>query len=379
MKKRYKRTRSGWVRRTSRIYLDKTVNKNKIEQLKEFLNVYKNIVNYCIVHFWASHDTDNNNLPGSDFTRRIEYRYGFTARLSQCAAKQAKETVLSQNELTKSRRRMPRVKAAIANLDSRFVKIEPFNGSPGYFDMCLKIGSGVPKLIIPFNWTKHTNKFRDSGWELSKSIRLGYNKNGLFVDLIFEKERPKLKEEGDVIGIDSGFNTMLVTSDGQFVGGEELKEGIKRGGRRRKSWHHYIETEANRFLKHLNLDNIKLISVENLKHVKRGKRGKFSRKVNRLLSFWLYAKVGERLKQICEERGIRISLKSPWKTSQRCAVCGNIDRRNRRGDKFLCRDCGHVDNVDYNASKNLEALGLAGVYSLRSLPTLFRGGDLSIK
>lgn len=363
------------MRRTSRIYLNTCVNNGKTEKLKAFLNLYKNIVNYSIARLWASHNTDNKNLPGIEFTKRTEERYGVTARLSQCTAKQANETVLSQNELSEGRRRMPRVKSAIANLDSRFVKIESFIG---HFDMCLKFGSGVPKLIIPFNWTKHTNKFRNDRWVMAQSIRLGYNiKKGLFVDLMFEKERPELREEGEVVGIDSGLNTMLVTSDSQFIG-EGLKETVKRGGKRRKSWHHHVEAEANRFLKQLNLDNIKLISAENLKHVKRGKRGKFSRKANRLLSFWLYAKVGERLKQICEERGIRISLKNPWKTSQRCAVCGNIDRRNRRGDRFVCLNCGNVDNADYNASMNLEALGLAGVYSLRSLPTLFIGEDSSI-
>ena len=374
MKKRYKRKHSGWMRRTSRIYINNCVNKGKAEKLKTFLHLYKNILNYSIIHLWASHNTEDKDLMGIEFTKGIEERYGVTARLSQCSAKQAKETVLSQNELTKKRRRMPRVKSAIAALDSRFVKIEPFNG---HFDMCLKFGSGVPKLLIPFNWTHHANKFRNDGWVLGQSIRLGYNrKKGLFVDLMFEKERPELREEGKVIGIDSGFNSMLVTSDNQFIGGG-LKETIKRGGKRRKSWHHFIETEANRFLKQLNLDGVKLISLENLKHVKRGKRGKFSRIANRLLSFWFYAKVGERLKQICEEKGIRINLKNPWKTSQRCAVCGNIDRRNRRGERFLCLGCGHATNADYNASKNLEALGLAGVFSLRSLPTLSKG-DSSI-
>lgn len=373
MKKRYKRKHAGWMRRTSRIYLNKTVNKTKIEKLKSFLVLYQLVVNYCIVRLWAAHDTDRS-LPGADIIKSILERFGITARLAQAAGKQAKETVCSQSEKRKRKRRMPRLTSHTANLDSRFVTIESFNG---HFDMCLKFGSGVPKLVIPFNWTKHTNKFIDTGWELSKSIRLGYNRKGLFIDLIFEKERPEIKAQGIVIGIDSGFNTMLVTSDGQFIG-EELKAEIKRGGKRRKSWHYYIETEANRFLKQLNLDNIKLISLENLKHVKRGKRGKFSRKANRLLSFWLYAKVGERLKRICEERGIRIRLKNPWKTSQRCSVCGNIDRRNRRGDRFLCLGCGYATNADYNASKNLEALGLAGVYSLRSLPTSFME-DSSIK
>ena len=374
MKKRYKRRHSGWMRRTSRIYLNNTVNQSKLDTLKSFLIHYQHVVNYCIVRFWSTHDTDKS-LPGADVTTPIRARFGITARLAQAAGKQAKEIVCSQTEKSVRKRRMPRFTSHIANIDSRFVNIEPFNG---LFEMCLKFGSGVPKLVIPFNWTKHTNKFRDTGWELSKSIRIGYNAKGLFIDLIFEKEPPKVRDQGAVIGIDSGLNTMLVTSDKQFIGGDELKAEIKRGGKRRKSWHHYIETEANRYLKQMNLDNIKLISAENLKHVKRGKRGKFSRKVNRLLSFWLYAKVGIRLQQLCEELGLRISLKNPWKTSQRCSECGNIDKRNRRGERFVCLGCGYATNADYNASRNLEALGLAGVYSLRSLPTLYIEGHSSI-
>lgn len=361
MKKRYKRTHSGWMRRTSRIYL-RCANNSKIDQLKAFLNHYQNVINYFIVMFWSS-STADENLSGNGTTQKACNRFNITARLSQCAAKQAKEIIRSQNE--KSERTMPRFTTYLANLDSRFVKIEPFDG---HFEMCLKLGSGIPKLVIPFNWTKHTNKFRNNEWELSKSVRLGYNRKGLFVDLIFEKARPELKDEGETIGIDSGFNTMLVTSDGNFIGGD-IKETIKRGGKRRKTWHHFVETEANRCLKDLDLNNIKLISLENLKNVKKGKRGKFSRKVNRLLSFWLYAKVDERLTQVCEENGIRIDLKNPRKTSQRCSVCGNIDRKNRKGNRFLCLKCGYETNADYNASKNLEALGLAGVYSLRSLPT----------
>lgn len=371
MKKRYKRARSGWMRRTSRIYI-RGANKSKVEELINFLNLYQNIINYLLVRFWSSHNGDEN-FPTNGFIKSVQQRFSITARLAQCAAKQAKEIVRSQNE--KSERTMPRFVSHITNLDSRFVTIEPFNG---HFEMCLKFASGVPKLVIPFNWTKHTNKFRDGGWELAKSIRLGYDKKGLFVDLIFEKDPPALREEGETIGIDSGFNTMLVTSDGQFIG-EGLKEIIKKGGKRRKTWHHYVKTEVNRHLKDLNLDDIKLISLENLKNVKKGRRGKFSRNVNRLLSFWLYAMVNERLTQFCEEQGIRIDRKNPWKTSQRCSVCGNIDRRNRKGEKFLCLECGHETNADYNASKNLKALGLAGVYSLRSLPTInVENGEFSI-
>ena len=365
MIKKHKRTRKGWMRRTSRVYLN-NLNKDKTKSLISFLNGYTQALNYAVARTWSDHVRENRmsiNLASKEFTDALRTRFNTTARLSQCISKQAKEMCLSQKEKNKHDRRMPRMTRHVANLDSRLVTISEFDGS---FDFCMKLSSGAPKMIVPFNKTVHLNKFLSRGWLLSKSVRLGYNERGLFADLILEKEKPPMRTEGTVLGIDRGFNTMLATSDGQFIG-KELKEQIKKGGKRRKSWHHYIETEALRYLKQLKLTNVKTISIENLKNVKKDKRGKFSRKVNRLLSFWLYAKVGERLRQLCEETGIRLEFKSPWKTSQRCAVCGNIGKRNRNGEKFLCLNCGHADNADHNASKNLELLGLAGVYSLRSL------------
>ena len=366
MIKKHERVRKGWMRRTSRIYITNTVNKGKIESLIRFLNQYQNAINYCVQRFWSNKDF-TDELATKEITDAIGERFGFTARLSQCVAKQSKEMVNSQREKSRKERRIPRMKHRVANLDSRFVTIENFDG---HFDMCLKFTSGVPQIVMPFNWTGHTDKFRNNGWELAKSIRLGYNENGLFVDLIFEKERPPKRTEGKLIGIDRGYNCMLHTSDGQKIG-KELKPKIKSVDKRRKTYHHYIETEENRLLKKLNLDDVKIVVLESLKYVKMNKRGKFPRNTNRLLSFWHYAKVGNRLAQICEELGVSEELKNPYKTSQRCPDCGNIDRRNRRGERFLCLSCGYADDADHVGAKNLELLGLAGVYSLRSLPSDF--------
>ena len=363
MIKKHKRVRTGWMRRTSKVYL-RGLNQGKADLIKSFLNTYQNAVNYTIHRLWSEQNIESSNLLDKSVTDAISGRFDITARLSQCAGKQAKEIISSQRELSKRKQRIPRFKSHTANLDSRFVTIEEFGG---HFDMCIKTNSGVPKLVIPFNWTSHANKFRKDGWLLGNSIRMGYDTSGIFIDLIFEKPKPPIKTEGIIVGMDRGYNVMLAVSDGQRIG-QSLKPLIKSGGKRRKTWHHYIETETNRCLKQLNTDNIKLIAIENLKNVKANKRGKFSRNMNRLLSFWLYARVGARLEQFCEERGIATSLKNPWKTSQRCSECGNIDRRNRKGEKFLCLSCNHKENADDNASRNLEALGLAGVYSLRSLP-----------
>jgi len=64
--------------------------------------------------------------------------------------------------------------------------------------------------------------------------------------------------------------------------------------------------------------------------------------------------------------------------SQRCHICGKIDSGNRKGERFRCVSCGHEEDADHNAAKNLEYLGLAGVYSLRLLPN-WRVDYLSIK
>jgi len=43
---------------------------------------------------------------------------------------------------------------------------------------------------------------------------------------------------------------------------------------------------------------------------------------------------------------------NPRHTSQRCAICGHIDERNRTGTVFDCVACGHTDHADTNAATN---------------------------
>ncbi len=200
MIKRHKRVHSGWIRRTSRIYLN-DLNNSKADTVKEFLNQYHQAINYTISRLWSKKDMSSELLPKED-TDIISERFDITARLSQCVGKQAKEIVTSQREKSKRKQRMPRLKSHTANLDSRFVEIQEFYG---YFDMCITTGSGVPKMVIPFNWTKHANKFteKEKGqeWLLSNSIRMGYDEKGVFIDLIFEKERPKPRQSGKALGM----------------------------------------------------------------------------------------------------------------------------------------------------------------------------------
>ena len=45
---------------------------------------------------------------------------------------------------------------------------------------------------------------------------------------------------------------------------------------------------------------------------------------------------------------------NPKNTSRKCNVCGNIDAKSRKSQsEFVCTTCGHTENADTNAGKNI--------------------------
>jgi putative transposase len=58
--------------------------------------------------------------------------------------------------------------------------------------------------------------------------------------------------------------------------------------------------------------------------------------------------------------GSVLILVNPQYTSQKCFVCGYTDSENRKTQElFECIKCGHSENADINAAKNILAAGLA--------------------
>jgi len=52
-------------------------------------------------------------------------------------------------------------------------------------------------------------------------------------------------------------------------------------------------------------------------------------------------------------RGIRVHLTNAAFTSQTCSKCQYIDKNNRKGREFECLNCGHCQDADKNASRNI--------------------------
>jgi putative transposase len=106
--------------------------------------------------------------------------------------------------------------------------------------------------------------------------------------------------------------------------------------------------------------------VEKLKNM--GKKSKAKRllakNIRRSIGTWNWKYWLNRLEAQCEINRVSFRTVAPYYTSTTCPVCGQSDRGNRNGEVFLCLNCGHTDNADINAGKNILNRFLTGQYGV---------------
>ena len=69
---------------------------------------------------------------------------------------------------------------------------------------------------------------------------------------------------------------------------------------------------------------------------------------------------------IIEENCAHLVLVNPRYTSQECSSCGAVHESSRDGAKFSCVVCGHLEDADINASKNIMARGIYSISTQKS-------------
>ena len=243
----------------------------------------------------------------------------------------------------------------IIDLDERFVEIQKGKNS---FDIWIKfnsIGNKI-KLMLPSKKHKHLLKFNN--WNQKKSIRLRKNSRGYFCDLIFEKETPEIKKQGESLAIDVGINKLLATSNGQLLG-LEIKQLINKLHHRKqksKNWFQTINEMKNYIRKQCNkidLENVNLLVLENLTGLTNKKNDKNNKTTRKLLGYWNRELLKRKLEMLCEENRVYLHFVDPAYTSQTCRSCGHISERNRQGEIFQCEKCGFTGDADVLASLNI--------------------------
>jgi len=370
--------------RSSKVSL-KFSNPGKLEALQGFVSEYRKLTQFFVDLLWPLRDGKLPGLLPKEMTSQAQT--WLSKRAIQAAGKQASGIVrgavqkqkqrmfvykklLKEGRFKQARRLQwvinqqkiskPSLKMVNPELDSRFVKVDLHPAAKefeGWLTLS-SIGKKI-KLELPFKGTSHLTKMLERG-----QLRPGARLSPRWVSLALEIPDPPKREAGSVLGIDVGVRKVISASNGiqsqDDPHGWNLeriqqrlsrrKKGSKGLGRAQSHRNNYVNWSVNQ----LNLEGVREVRVEDLKHMRRGKR------TGRYLSHWTYSAILGKLGRACEESGVRISRVSPTYTSQRCSGCGWVRKGNRRGDQFRCKSCGFEQDADLNASRNI-ALGLPAI------------------
>ncbi len=77
------------------------------------------------------------------------------------------------------------------------------------------------------------------------------------------------------------------------------------------------------------------------------------RALNRLIADASWYSLTQKIEYMAAKSGKIVLRVNPRHTSQQCSVCHHIDPDNREGEKFLCTNCGHVDDANFQAGINI--------------------------
>jgi IS605 OrfB family transposase len=286
-------------------------------------------------------------------------------------------------------------------LDRQVYKLEKIEGTGYVLTGTLK-SSNAPKEERRVSFILDTKKTKGSQMSILKHILSGDYRNGeatigwndrkrkWFLNITYEPPKHEVTLDPDrIVGVDFGINNAFfcavsdgpkrlsadgweiedfrrrirkrrisIQRQGKFSGrkgkGREkildpiLKLGEKERRFRDSRYHHFSKA----IVQFAVAERAGTIQLEDLTSLKADKQEKF------VLRDWALADLQTKLKYKAEEYGVKIVEVDPQYTSQRCSSCGHIDKGNRDGVNFLCKQCGTKENADYNAAKNLSIEGI---------------------
>lgn len=208
-------------------------------------------------------------------------------------------------------------------------------------------------------------------------------------DLIFKKGKFYLFQTVDIpeddfddveefIGVDMGITDIAVTSDGekhsaewlnnyrekrqairssiQSKGTKASKKLLKRlSGREKTTATIQNHTIAKSIVKSAKKQG-KGIAIEKLTNIRctsNRKSKNFKTKFGR----WSFHQLRSFIEYKSALAGVKLVVVDPAYTSKTCSICHHIgDRKNK---SFKCNNCGHNEDADINASKNISIIGAA--------------------
>lgn len=215
-----------------------------------------------------------------------------------------------------------------------------------------------------------------------------------------------------MLGIDLGLAAFAATSDGNLVeplkalsrqqvrlkryqrsvarkakGSANRNKSVVRLGRlhgkiarQRRDWLHKLTTELADRYPVIALEDLRVKNMSASAAGTTGEPGKNVRQkagLNRGILDAAWCEFERQLTYKVQWRGGRVILVQPAYTSRTCRLCGHESAENRKTQAvFRCVACGHMENADVHAAKNILAAGHAVWQVDESRPAAACGGEV---
>ena len=338
------------------------------------MHVYCSTCNYVSNHIFLTHDLNNCSLNKALYLTLRE-KFGLKAQMAQSALKTViakyKTILKNQKEWIKPSFKKPQYDLvwnrdysitkdffSINTLEGR-VKLSYFaKGMSKYFD----------HSIYKFGTAKIVSK---------------QGKYFLYIPITYEVEESSLSDISNIVGIDRGINFIIATYNSNcksgFVSGKEIKQKrasfsncrkelqmrqtssarrrLKAIGQRENRWMQDMNHKISKALVEGNPKHT-LFVLEDLSGV-RNATEKVRRKDRYVMVSWAFYDLEQKLIYKAKQNQCTVIKVDPHYTSQRCPICGHIEKSNRdkKNHLFTCKSCGYKSNDDRIGAMNLYYMG----------------------
>jgi len=205
------------------------------------------------------------------------------------------------------------------------------------------------------------------------TMRIVTKSHALVAQIVYEVTEPKLKSDGNVMGIDLGIKCPAVSycSDGsvKFYGNGRKNKYMRRhyaylrkklqtskkikAVKRINDKEQHIMRDIDHKLSHDIVEtavahNVKVIKLEQLQNIRSTTRT--SRKNNHSLHTWSFYRLAQFIEYKARLAGISVEYVNPAYTSQRCPICGSVHHADDRN--YAC-DCGFHIHRDLLGAMNI--------------------------
>jgi IS605 OrfB family transposase len=350
--------RKGLMTRSCVISLQ-FITQKKRNKLLAVLRRYRGAVNLFIKLIWVDNTLIDVGLKKETYDKC--HTAFLSARYKNAALKQAIEIVTSTIASAKELGVVPSCPkfTGMCEFDAKVLNILDYESNE--FDLLVKMSTldEGKKIAFPTKKTDRLNYWLEKpGAKLIPGGKISENAIIVRVSL----PCPDYKQEGTTIGCDIGINKLIVTTDGftAKLNGLEMKAIIdkihrkKSKSKARKRAYRERDIYVNTVVKNaFDWKHIKTIGVEDLKGLKQGKRKNQSRKFRKTRASWTYSQAIKRIELISQENGIFLVKINPAYSSLTCPKCNARHKENRKGENFLCIECGYNNDSDVVGAENI--------------------------